>query len=64
MNTDYKVQETNLNSEIRNSPIEVLEEMVEYQVKQGNKPDVKVFRRHTYIYPQMPAWIDLTGINR
>ena len=64
MNTDYKVQETNLNSEIRNSPIEVLEEMVEYQVKQGNKPDVKIFRRYTYIYPQMPAWMDLIGINR
>ena len=64
MNTDYKVQETNLNGEIRNSPLEVLEEMVEYQVKQGNKPDVKVFRRYTYIYTQMPTWIDLTGINR
>ena len=64
MNTDYKVQETDLNGEIRNSSIEVLEEMVEYQVKQGNKPDAKVFRRYTYIYPQMPAWMDLIGINR
>ena len=44
MNTDYKIQETDIGGEIRNFPIEVVKKMVEYQVKQGNEPDVKVFR--------------------
>lgn len=45
----YQVTEKDLIGDIKDFPIEVVQRMVNYQVKQGNKPDVKVFqnRRET-----------------
>lgn len=44
MNT-YKVEQSDLIGAIEDFPIEVVEKMIEHQVEQGNKPDVKAFRR-------------------
>jgi hypothetical protein len=44
MNTTYKVEQSDLIGAIENFPIEVVEKMIERQVEQGNKPDVKAFR--------------------
>lgn len=40
----YKVTKKDLIGEIAGFPIEVVQKMLEYQVKQGNKEDVKVFQ--------------------
>lgn len=48
MNTTYKVEQSDLIGAIENFPIQVVEKMIERQVEQGNKPDVKAF--HKYVY--------------
>lgn len=45
MKTIYKVEHSDLIGEIANFPIEVVQKMVEEQVKQGNPADVSVFQR-------------------
>lgn len=40
----YKVTEKDLIDKIKGFPIEVVQKMLEYQVKQGNEEDVKVFQ--------------------
>lgn len=45
MKVIFKVEKSDLVGDIENFPIEVVEQMVEEQVKQGNKPDVEVFQR-------------------
>jgi hypothetical protein len=45
MNT-YKVEMSDLNGAIADFPIEVIEKMIERQVEQGNKPDVKAFHKY------------------
>ena len=44
MKTIYKVEQSDLVGDIKGFPIEVVEKMVEEQVKQGNCPNVKVFQ--------------------
>ena len=39
----YKVKKSDLKGQIKDFPIEVVQKMVEKQVHQGNKADVKVF---------------------
>lgn len=46
MNTTYKVEQSDLIGAISDFPIEVVEKMIERQVQQGNKPDVKAFHRY------------------
>lgn len=46
MNTTYKVEQSDLIGAIADFPIEVVEKMIERQVQQGNKPDVKAFHRY------------------
>ena len=41
---EYKVKTEDLIGEIKGFPIEVVQKMVDYQVEQGNKADVKVFQ--------------------
>lgn len=48
MNTTYKVEQSDLIGAIENFPIQVVEKMIERQVEQGNKPDVKAFHRYVY----------------
>ena len=48
MNTTYKVEQSDLIGAIENFPIQVVEKMIERQVQQGNKPDVKAFHRYVY----------------
>jgi hypothetical protein len=45
MKVIFNVEKSDLVGDIENFPIEVVEKMVEEQVKQGNKPDVEVFQR-------------------
>lgn len=45
MNTTYKVEQSDLIGAIADFPIEVVEKMIERQVEQVNKPDVKAFHR-------------------
>ena len=45
MNTTYKVEQSDLIGAIADFPIEIVEKMIERQVQQGNKPDVKAFHR-------------------
>lgn len=40
----YKVTEKDLIGDLKGFPIEVVQKMLEEQVKQGNKEDVKVFQ--------------------
>ena len=40
----YKVKQSDLKGQIKDFPIEVVQKMVEKQVHQGNKADVKVFQ--------------------
>ena len=47
MNT-YKVEQSDLIGAIADFPIEVVEKMIERQVEQGNKPDIKAFHRYVY----------------
>lgn len=44
MKTIFKVEQSDLVGSIKNFPIEVVEKMIEEQVKQGNCPNVKVFQ--------------------
>ena len=44
MKTIYKVKQTDLIGAIEDFPIEVVQKMVEEQVKQGNEPDVTSFQ--------------------
>lgn len=46
MKTNYKVKQTDLIGDIENFPIEVVQKMVDEQVKQGNKANVKVFQHN------------------
>jgi hypothetical protein len=45
MKAIFKVEMTDLVGGIENFPIEVVEKMIEEQVKQGNQPDVVAFQR-------------------
>lgn len=44
MKTIYKVKQTDLIGAIEDFPIEIVQKMVEEQVKQGNEPDVTLFQ--------------------
>lgn len=44
MEQKYIVKKGDLKGDIENFPIEVVQRMVECQVEQGNKADVKVFQ--------------------
>lgn len=44
MKTIYKVEQSDLVGSIKDFPIEVAQKMVEEQVAQGNRPNVKVFQ--------------------
>lgn len=44
MKTIFKVEQSDLVGNIKDFPIEVVEKMIEEQVKQGNRPNVKVFQ--------------------
>lgn len=44
MKTIFKVEQSDLVGDIKDFPIEVVEKMIEEQVKQGNCPNVKVFQ--------------------
>lgn len=46
MNKNYIVTTRDLIGEIKDFPIEVVEKMIEKQVKQGNKADVEVFQKY------------------
>ena len=46
MNTIFKVEQSDLVGDIKDFPIEVVEKMIEEQVKQGNCPNVKVFQNY------------------
>ena len=48
MNTTYKVEQSDLIGAIADFPIEIVEKMIERQVEQGNKPDIKAFHRYAY----------------
>lgn len=48
MNTTYKVEQSDLIGAIADFPIEIVEKMIERQVEQGNKPDIKAFHRYVY----------------
>jgi hypothetical protein len=47
MKTTYKVEQSDLIGAIADFPIEVVEKMIERQVEQGNKPDVKAFHKYS-----------------
>ena len=44
MKTIFKVEQSDLVGDIKDFPIEVVEKMIEEQVKQGNTPTVEVFQ--------------------
>ena len=44
--TTIKITTADLIGKIENFPIEVVEKMVEEQVRQGNKADVTIFQRN------------------
>ena len=48
MNVIFKVEQSDLVGQIKNFPIEVVEEMIEEQVAQGNYPNVEVFQKNIY----------------
>lgn len=45
MKTIFKVEQSDLVGDIKDFPIEVVEKMIEEQVKQGNCPNVEVFQK-------------------
>lgn len=62
----YIVKPEDLKGEIANFPIEVVQRMVDYQVKQGNKADVSVFQKYRdggFVWfdtiEGKPFWIDV-----
>lgn len=46
MKTIFKVEQSDLVGNIKDFPIEVVEKMIEEQVKQGNCPNVEVFQKY------------------
>lgn len=48
MKAIFKVEQSDLVGDIENFPIEVVEKMIEEQVKQGNIPNVKVFQEYFF----------------
>ena len=46
MKTIFKVEQSDLVGDIKDFPIEVVEKMIEEQVKQGNSPNVEVFQNY------------------
>ena len=46
MKAIFKVEKSDLVGDIKDFPIEVVEKMIEEQVKQGNKADVEVFQKN------------------
>ena len=46
MKTIFKVEQSDLVGSIKDFPIEVVEKMIEEQVKQGNCPNVEVFQNY------------------
>ena len=46
MKTIFKVEQSDLVGDIKDFPIEVVEKMIEEQVKQGNCPNVEVFQQY------------------
>lgn len=46
MKTIFKVEQSDLVGDIKDFPIEVVEKMIEEQVKQGNCPNVEVFQNY------------------
>lgn len=46
MKMNFKIEKADLVGEIKDFPIEVVEKMIEEQVKQGNYPNVKVFQKN------------------
>ena len=46
MKAIFKVEQSDLVGDIKDFPIEVVEKMIEEQVKQGNCPNVKVFQNY------------------
>lgn len=46
MKVIFKIEQCDLVGNIKDFPIEVIEKMIEEQVKQGNYPDVKVFQNY------------------
>ena len=46
MKTIFKVEQSDLVGAIKDFPIEVVEKMIEEQVKQGNCPNVEVFQKY------------------
>lgn len=46
MKTIFKVEQSDLVGGIKNFPIEVIEKMIEEQVRQGNLPNVEVFQEN------------------
>lgn len=47
MKTIFKVEQSDLVGDIKDFPIEVVEKMIEEQVKRGNCPNVEVFQNYT-----------------
>ena len=54
----YKVKQEDLIGDIEGFPIEVVQRMVEYQVKQGNKADVTMFQKRNYCTVDGFSWKD------
>ena len=46
MKAIFKVEQSDLVGNIKDFPIEVVEKMIEEQVRQGNRPDVTVFQKY------------------
>lgn len=46
MKTIFKVEQSDLVGDIKDFPIEVVEKMIEEQVKQGNCPNVEAFQKY------------------
>lgn len=46
MKTNFKVEQSDLVGDIKDFPIEVVEKMIEEQIKQGNCPNVEVFQKY------------------
>lgn len=40
----YKITKSDLKGDIKDFPIEIVEKMIEEQVKQGNKANVEIFQ--------------------
>lgn len=44
----YNVKESDLKDSIKDIPIEIIQKMVDYQIKQGNEPNIKVFQKDKF----------------